>query len=352
MSYQAAVQKSFGITPLARTAALCLVVAGLLTALDVVGPFAQTFITSCFIGFSFHVATALIVPLCVGRVPWLVTMTLSLSVGLAVGLLLSAWYTTGDPFFFFRNANNTLWRGFFFGVIGTTFFSVLAELTKMREQLALSEVAALEREKQMAETQLKLLQAQIEPHFLFNTLSNVVSQIATDPAAARRTLENLTTLLRASLKRTRAEATTLGDELDILRSYLEIQRIRMGDRLRFNITGDEQHRDEPLPPMLLQPLVENAVVHGLEPLEAGGELTIGVSTTVSDLVIAISDTSSEMPRKGAEQRGGTGTGLANVRARLRALYGASASVTLLANAANGATATLRIPRAVHAGQGS
>jgi sensor histidine kinase YesM len=351
VSYLKAVRKSFGIAALARTGMLCLAVAVLLTLLGVTGAFGDTLITACFMGYSFHVTTALIVPLCVERLPWLVTMTLTLTAGLSIGVALSAWHATGDPLFFFRTTNSTLWLGFVFGVIGTTFFSSVAELNKMRERLALSEVKALEQQKQMAETQLKLLQAQIEPHFLFNTLSNVVSQIATDPAAARRTLENLTTLLRASLKRTRADATTLGEELDILRSYLEIQRMRMGDRLRFRITGDESCRQERLPPMLLQPLVENAVVHGLEPLEAGGELTIGVSTTPDDLVIAITDTSDVV--NGGEhehvgQRFGTGTGLANVRARLQALYGASASVTLLANPTNGATATLRLPRAMAA----
>ena len=332
---------------LTRTALLCAAIAVLLAALDVAEPFADTLITAFFMGFSFHLTTALIVPLCVERLPWLVTMTLTLTAGLSIGVGLSAWYATGDPLYFFRTTNSTLWLGFVFGVIGTTFFSSVAELNKMRERLALSEVKALEQQKQMAETQLKLLQAQIEPHFLFNTLSNVVSQVATDPAAARRTLENLTTLLRASLKRTRADAITLGEELDILRSYLEIQRIRMGDRLRFRIIGDETCRQERLPPMLLQPLVENAVVHGLEPLEAGGELTIGVSTTPSDLVIAITDTCDAGERHAGE-RAGTGTGLSNVRARLQALYGAGASVTLLANAANGATATLRLPRTASA----
>ena len=346
MDYLNAVRRSFGIVALARTALLCVAVAVLLAALDVAAPFTDTLVTAFFMGFSFHTTTALIVPLCVERLPWLVTMTLTLTAGLSIGVGLSAWYATGDPLYFFRTTNSTLWLGFVFGVIGTTFFSSVAELNKMRERLALSEVKALEQQKQMVETQLKLLQAQIEPHFLFNTLSNVVSQIATDPAAARRTLENLTTLLRASLKRTRADATTLGEELDILRSYLEIQRMRMGDRLRFRITGDETCRQERLPPMLLQPLVENAVVHGLEPLETGGELTIGVSTTADDLVIAISDTCDAGERKHAGERSGTGTGLSNVRARLQALYGAGASVTLLANAANGATATLRLPRAV------
>ena len=343
MPYLASVGETLRWRSIARTAALCVAIAVLLTLLDVADPFSETLVISCLMGFSFHLTTALIVPISAPRLPWLLTMAVTLTVGLTTGLAASAWYATGDPLFFFRSVNTTLWLGFFFGVIGTAFFSSMAELDQMRERLARSELVALERDKQIAETQLKLLQAQIEPHFLFNTLGNVVSLISSDPAAARRTLENLTTLLRSTLKRTRAEATALGDELDILRSYLDIQRIRMGDRLSYRIEADDALRSERLPPMLLQPLVENAVVHGLAPLENGGEITIHVSATCAELVIDIRDSGARLQPVNGSAHAVGGTGLTNVRARLAALYGGSASVTLSGDTTR-TTATLKLPR--------
>jgi sensor histidine kinase YesM len=345
MVYLAAARIRLSLASLAGTVALCVAIAVLVTVLDASRPFIETLVISCLIGLSFHTSAGLIIPLCAGRVPWLVTLLIALVLGLAAGLALSGWYASGDPAFFFRSVNSTLWLGFFFGVIGTTFFTSIAQLTEVRERLARSELEAIEKEKQIVETQLKLLQAQIEPHFLFNTLGNVVSLITSNPTAARQTVENLTTLLRSSLRRTRADATTLGEEIEIVRAYLEIQRIRMGDRLQYRIVGVDAHRDERLPPLLLQPLVENAVVHGVAPQEARGTVSIVVSSTSRELVIEISDSGSGHDTRMHDGRQGTGTGLGNVRARLRALYGDAASVTLDEHGGCGITAILRLPRA-------
>ena len=126
-------------------------------------------------------------------------------------------------------------------------------------------------EKEALEAKLRLLQAQIEPHFLFNTLSNVLSLIDTEPARGKSMLTDLTHYLRTSLSRTLPETTTLDQEIDMIQAYLNIQKIRMDERLNFTIELPDALRQHPFPPMLLQPLVENAIKHGLEPKIDGGD---------------------------------------------------------------------------------
>ncbi|MEO8410631.1 MAG: histidine kinase, partial [Propionivibrio sp.] len=191
---------------------------------------------------------------------------------------------------------------------------------------------------------LKLLQAQIEPHFLFNTLANVGSLIDSDPALARKLLERLNDWLRVALARTRSDQASLGDELDMLSNYLEIMKIRFGERLRWRIDVGDDARRLPFPPMLLQPLVENAVRHGIEPKVGGGEIGIRAALDNSasgSLRIAVSDNGYGLLKE--DQSGSAGTGLANVRARLAALFGEAGRVTLSGNADGGATATLLLP---------
>jgi sensor histidine kinase YesM len=140
--------------------------------------------------------------------------------------------------------------------------------------------AAAERERaavmqrQATDAQLRVLQAQIEPHFLFNTLANVIGLIEHQPAEARRMLERLIALLRASLSASRADRVSLAQELDLCRAYLEIVAIRMAGRLHYAIEADDAVRGRSLPPLLLQPLVENAIQHGLEPKVEGGRVRI------------------------------------------------------------------------------
>jgi signal transduction histidine kinase len=182
--------------------------------------------------------------------------------------------------------------------------------------------AAAERERaavlqrQAADAQLRALQAQIEPHFLFNTLANVTGMIEHQPANARRMLERLIALLRASLSASRADQVTLAQELDLCRAYLEIVAIRMAGRLRYVIEADEAVRARPVPPLLLQPLVENAIQHGLEPKVEGGQVRIAVRARADGtLELSVEDDGTGF---GAATRGG-GVGLANLRDRLRTL---------------------------------
>ncbi len=204
-----------------------------------------------------------------------------------------------------------------------------------REQLMTSERSA-------AEAHLKLLQAQIEPHFLFNTLANLQALIAIDPPRAQEMLRHLDGYLRATLATTRAEHGTLGEEFALLDSYLEILAIRMGARLKYELDLPPALAPARLPPMLLQPLVENAIRHGLEPRVEGGTVRVAASEKNGVLALVVEDTGQGLGQGGA---GGTGVGLAHVRERLAAVYGKEASMRVEDNdgPAGGVRITLRLP---------
>lgn len=194
-----------------------------------------------------------------------------------------------------------------------------------------------EQEKALLLSQLKQLQSQIEPHFLFNTLANVNALIASEPHKAQRMLEKLTDLLRSSMRH-REGVSTLKDELELIDAYLGIQSIRLGNRLRYSLPDDPQWHALCLPPMLLQPLVENAIEHGIEPKAEGGEVNVTIERLQDAIVLTVSDNGAglgEMPK-------GNGIALENVRQRLHGLFGRDAKFTLTQNAKGGVTATIRI----------
>ena len=193
----------------------------------------------------------------------------------------------------------------------------------------------------LAEARLRALQAQIEPHFLYNTLANVVSLIDTQPAQARRMLERFIDYLRASLAASRAESATLGGELDLVRAYLDVLGVRMGARLRYRIEADSETRQLPIAPMLLQPLVENAIMHGIEPKMEGGEILVRAQVIDDALCVEVSD--SGMGLGHAPPRPGGGVGLSNLRERVRQLHGPTAQLQLIENQACGVTSRLLLP---------
>ena len=193
----------------------------------------------------------------------------------------------------------------------------------------------------LAEARLRTLQAQIEPHFLYNTLSNVVSLIGSEPARAKHMLERLIDFLRASLSASRAEQTTLGAELDLAGAYLDLLAVRMGARLRWRIEAHGACRDLQIAPMLIQPLVENAVMHGIEPKLEGGEIVVRAACDDGLLRIDVSD--DGMGLGNAPPRPGGGVGLSNLRERLRSLHGNKAQLQLFENQAAGVTSRLLIP---------
>jgi hypothetical protein len=193
----------------------------------------------------------------------------------------------------------------------------------------------------LAEARLRTLQAQIEPHFLYNTLANVVSLIGSEPGRAKHMLERLIDFLRASLSASRAEQATLGAELDLAAAYLDLLAVRMGARLRWRIEADEDCRALPIAPMLIQPLVENAVMHGIEPKVGGGEIVVRASCAGGVLRVEVSD--DGMGLGSAPPRPGGGVGLSNLRERLRSLHGPQAQLQLLENQSAGVTSRLLLP---------
>jgi hypothetical protein len=193
----------------------------------------------------------------------------------------------------------------------------------------------------LAEARLRALQAQIEPHFLYNTLANVLGLIDTQPAQARHMLERFIDFLRASLTASRAEHATVGAELDLAAAYLDVLAVRLGPRLRYRIEAADAARAIRIAPMLLQPIVENAVMHGLEPKIEGGEIVLRAHADARQLVVEVADSGAGLSDKPA--RPGGGHGLANLRARLRSLYGAGAQVQLLENQPCGMTVRVLLP---------
>lgn len=181
---------------------------------------------------------------------------------------------------------------------------------------------------QDTESQLRLLQAQIEPHFLFNTLANVQSLIGHDTPAARQMLVDFTDYLRVGLDQLRHADSTLAQELDMARSYLQLFQIRMGERLRYHIEADAEARAAILPPLLLQPLIENAITHGLEPKVEGGLVHIHATVRDGRLDITVTDDGLGLDAPRRQRRSGNGMALDNIRARLRTRYAGSAALSV------------------------
>ncbi len=204
------------------------------------------------------------------------------------------------------------------------FYSDRAKIAEAESRHVAERARAEQLERHALDAQLRSLQAQIEPHFLFNTLANVVSLIDGKPADARRMLERLIELLRASLSASRSQQTTLGHEIDLVRTYLDILAIRMAGRLRYEIDVEPPLRAYPLAPLLLQPLVENAIQHGLEPKIEGGRVRVVARAQGDVTEILIEDDGLGF---GATTRGG-GVGLSNLRERLAALFGGAARLTI------------------------
>jgi len=204
--------------------------------------------------------------------------------------------------------------------------------------LRASEVGRRSLETGMLEARLQALQAQVVPHFLFNTLAHVRRLYRTDPARARRMLESFRDYLESALPQMRDGFATIGREVDLARAYLDVQQVRMGRRLQVRIDVANGLRHVAFPPMMLISLVENAIKHGLDPVPSGGTIRIEARTHDALLEVAVIDTGS-----GIGEKIGSGVGLANIRGRLLALFGSQAELSLTANAPHGVRASIRVP---------
>lgn len=318
-----------------------LAIAALVWWLTDFGSFLQILLVSLSIGWSINLAFELAHERLSRWIGSWLAPALTVALGLSLGLLLGGTFVTDQALYFFSQEFATMALGLFFGITGYLVFGTRERLRRTRQLLAEAELKQAQQEKLLAETELKLVQAQVEPHFLFNTLSNITQLIRSDPDLAVSTLENLTTLLRGALARTRSSKSTLGQEVDFARAYLAVQATRMQGRLRYRCELPEESRDVPLPPLLIQPLLENAVIHGIEPDPEGGEIEFTARLTGDELVLNVSDNGAGMRERGTSG----GTGLRNVRERLRLVYGPDASLELAPASPRGVKALISIPMA-------
>jgi|KBSMisStandDraft_5_1062788.scaffolds.fasta_scaffold30171_3 hypothetical protein len=197
--------------------------------------------------------------------------------------------------------------------------------------------------RQVVEARMAAMQAQVEPHFLFNTLASIDHLILTDPSRASQMQKNLIALLRASMPSMREStpmAHNLGREMAVIRPYLEILKVRMEERLQTDIQVPEGLLSAEFPSMMIQSLVENAIKHGLEPKAEGGRLTVKAEIVHGKLAVTVADTGLGF---GKAATAGTGVGLANIRERIKLLYGDRASMTVADNTPSGTIVTLTVP---------
>ena len=191
---------------------------------------------------------------------------------------------------------------------------------------------------QVTEAKLAALQAQVEPHFLYNTLASVQALTEVDPAKANEMTGHLIQYLRNALPKMRESVSTVGQEIELARAYLNILQMRMGKRLAFEIDVPQDLMEMPFPPLMLPSLVENAIKHGLEPQREGGAVRIAAALAEGRLSLSVADTG-----RGFAETPGAGVGLANIRERLAALYGDTAKLTLVENEPQGVVATIEVP---------
>jgi sensor histidine kinase YesM len=228
--------------------------------------------------------------------------------------------------------------GVMFGVIITYFFASRVQIEQSQARVQEEKIKRLTSEKKAMEANLKLLQAQIEPHFLFNTLSNVLSLLDSNPQRGKSMLVDLIQYLRASLSKIRKTQATLGQEMEMIAAYLNIFKVRMGNRLNYKIDLPQDLKAISFPPMLIQPLVENAIIHGLEPRIDGGEIRIRGELKGGLLCLEVVDTGG-----GFEENTEGGLGLSNLRERLQSLYGDNGRLILEQNLPHGIKAIIEVP---------
>lgn len=208
------------------------------------------------------------------------------------------------------------------------------------ELLHEAELNRIRLQSELAAGRLQVLQAQIEPHFLFNSLANLRRLLRTNGAAGHAMLDDLMRYLESALPRMREDSPTLAREAELIRAYLAVHQVRMGARLAVRIDVPDRLGERVVPPMMLLTLIENALKHGLGPLPEGGAIAVAAEETNGRLVLRVADTG-----RGLVVGFGGGTGLANIRSRLKAMYGAAASLSLRHNQPRGVVAEIHLPAA-------
>jgi two-component sensor histidine kinase len=219
----------------------------------------------------------------------------------------------------------------------------LVHSVNFHRRLRERERRALFLESNLANARLKALKAQLQPHFLFNSLNAIVALLRRDPRLAETTLVALSELLRLALSQSERQEGALREELEFVQRYLKIQQTRFADKLRVEQDIESQALECMVPTLVLQPLVENAIRHGIEPAEKAGVVRVSASRKDGKLVLAVEDNGVGLASAALLAKTGTGIGLANLRERLQALYGAQQRVELPPRATGGVTVRVEIP---------
>lgn len=307
--------------------------------------------------------TATVCGTALSRIPWLqrhrpllahfyISMV-AIPVGYIAGSSL-AYTLLGEPIPFFSGGPRRV-----IALVATALAGVfIVYLDAMRQRIAIEAAARSEAQRLAMESQLRLLRAQLEPHMLFNTLANLRSLVDGEPKLAQAMIDQLIVYLRSALAASREEATTLRNEFAQVRAYLEIMSLRMGPRLKFRLELPDALQQAAIPPMLLQPLVENAIKHGIEPKIGSGEIEVKAARANGALEISVIDSGLGLSTEAGEEepqahgngashasgKPGASYGLVHVRERLHAFYGPQASLTLTRHEPHGVRAIVRIPQ--------
>jgi two-component sensor histidine kinase len=262
--------------------------------------------------------------------------------GIVVGYLFGSWLADylGQTYGWYSGTHNreshlrnSILISIIAGLVGSFYFYSINRSAYLERKVS-------EERRQATEARLKLLETQLEPHMLFNTLANLRALIAVDPVRAQGMLDHMIAYLRATLSASRAATHSLQAEFDRLRDYLELMAIRMGPRLAYSLELPSELAQHSVPALLLQPLVENSIQHGLEPKVEGGRITVSARREGDRLVLVVADTGVGPSQAPAE---GKGFGMTQVRERLATLHGDAAPIDFEAPPEGGTRTTIRLP---------
>ena len=271
----------------------------------------------------------------------------AVALGPWIGLLMIMLIKGRDPMMLFSHEER-IWSGAFTASIGFVAGTLMAVIWATRARIARAEAELLRSEadrqrlaRKNAEAELMVVRAQIEPHFLFNTLANLSFLIKDNPDQAQAMLENLIDYLQAAVPRIRGESITLRTEMTMASAYVSILQIRMGERLQAVFEVPQELLPLSFPPMMLITLIENAIKHGLNELAEGGTITVRATCDAGYLTLQVADNGVGLSSTGSHLR--DGVGLSNITERLRAMFGEAASLRLEPNRPRGTIATITLP---------
>jgi len=315
------------VNDIVKTALICTIVAFLITSFDPSNKLSwATYVSSYTYGLFIHTSIFL-----THKFTSAEGTLYSYVIPALIGFILATAFLQTVVGGFISKSNNNLDSWIYIALLANALIMLILFIQEQKNRLSTALKQAnydqLSHEKALAEAKLQALQSQIEPHFLFNTIANIKASIHTDPNKASLMIDHLSNLLRQSVKRSKDAQLSLKDELELCRSYLEIQSIRMNHRLSFTIDVDDSiNLEQPFPSLLIQPLVENAILHGAESLSSVCQIDIVINCNdLQQLNIRVRDTGIGL---GNSSHSGQGLGLDNIRKRLSLYSSNEASFTL------------------------